>query len=153
MFLKKLDNPSGFTLIEIMIVIAIISILSAIAIPFMFNYIYKVKVVRTITEIKTIESALMLYNTENNQFPQDLDSIGFGSAKDVFGNPFRYTPIKGTKKGILRKNKFLVPVNTDFDLYSCGKDGKTTAPFTAKASKDDIVRANNGGFYGLVENY
>ncbi len=47
----------------------------------------------------------------------------------------------------------MVPVNTDYDLYSMGKDGKSTSPFTAKASQDDIVRANNGGFLGLVSDY
>jgi len=34
-----------------------------------------------------------------------------------------------------------------------GKDGKSTAPLTAKISQDDIVRANNGGYVGLVSNY
>jgi len=47
----------------------------------------------------------------------------------------------------------MVPVNTDFDLYSMGKDGKSRAPFTAKASHDDIVRANDGKFIGLVSEY
>ncbi len=65
----------------------------------------------------------------------------------------RYTPVEGTNKGSLRKDKFLVPVNTDFDLYSKGRDGKSVAPFTAGASRDDVVRANNGGYFGLVQYY
>jgi general secretion pathway protein G len=44
-------------------------------------------------------------------------------------------------------------VSTDFDLYSMGKDGKSVAPFTAQASQDDVVRANDGAFVGLVANY
>jgi general secretion pathway protein G len=53
----------------------------------------------------------------------------------------------------MRKDHLLAPVNADFDLYSMGKDGQSMVPFTAKASRDDIVRANNGGYVGLVSDY
>jgi general secretion pathway protein G len=150
---NKINYTKGFTLIELMIVVAIIGTLSAIAVPNMIGFINKAKVVKTVTELKTIESALMEHYNANKKFPQSLDEIGLGNLKDMWGNPYVYNPVEGSKKGKLRKNKYLVPVNTDFDLYSCGKDGKTVAPFTAKASRDDIVRANNGGFFGLVEDY
>ena len=55
--------------------------------------------------------------------------------------------------GQMRRDHFLVPVNTDFDLYSLGKDGLSRSPFTAAASQDDIVRANNGLYVGLVSEY
>ena len=32
-----------------------------------------------------------------------------------------------------------------------GRDGKTIAQFTAKKARDDIVRANDGEYYGLAE--
>ena len=47
----------------------------------------------------------------------------------------------------------MVPVNSDYDLYSMGRDGKSNAPFTAKMSRDDIVRANDGQFVGLASEY
>ncbi|MEE8148540.1 MAG: hypothetical protein V3T24_13110, partial [Longimicrobiales bacterium] len=50
-----------------------------------------------------------------------------------------------------RKDKFLVPINSDFDLYSLGSDGKSTPPLGAKASKDDIIRANDGSYMGIAE--
>ena len=46
-----------------------------------------------------------------------------------------------------------MPLNSDFDLYSMGPDGQTATPLTAKASRDDIVRANNGGFIGVASDY
>lgn len=55
--------------------------------------------------------------------------------------------------GQMRRDHFLVPVNTDFDLYSLGKDGRSQSPFTAADSQDDIVRANNGLYVGLVSEY
>ena len=53
-------------------------------------------------------------------------------------------------EGHRRKDHSLVPVNSDYDLYSMGPDGDSQAPFTAQASRDDIVRASNGGYIGPV---
>lgn len=53
----------------------------------------------------------------------------------------------------MRKDHSLVPINSDYDLYSMGPDGKSQAPLTANASRDDIIRANNGAFYGKASNY
>jgi general secretion pathway protein G len=52
-----------------------------------------------------------------------------------------------------RKDKNLHPLNSDFDLYSIGKDGESRQPLTAKWSRDDVVRANDGGFVGLASEY
>jgi general secretion pathway protein G len=60
---------------------------------------------------------------------------------------------KNEIKGKWRKDRFLVPLNSDYDLYSMGKDGCTVAPITAKASHDDILRANNGSYVGLASKY
>lgn len=45
------------------------------------------------------------------------------------------------------------PLNSDFDLYSMGPDGKTATPLTAKASYDDIIRAVDGKFLGLASDF
>ena len=80
-----------------------------------------------------------------------LVEAGLGNPIDPWGNPYRYVPVDSVPKGQLRKDKALVPVNTDYDLYSMGADGKSQAPFTAKASQDDIVRAKDGAFVGLAK--
>jgi general secretion pathway protein G len=73
---------------------------------------------------------------------------------DPWGNPYQYLRIdESTSKGEKRKDKFLNPVNSDYDLYSMGKDGATALPFTSARGRDDIVRANNGQFLGLAEEY
>ena len=80
-------------------------------------------------------------------------SVGFVK-KDPWGNDYQYLNIAKEKgKGKLRKDKNLVPINSDFDLYSMGPDGSSVAPLTARASRDDIVRANDGGFVGLAGNF
>ena len=144
---------SGFTLIELMMVIAIIGTLAAIATPNYLNFIDKVRVSTAISDIKTIEKDLFSYYIEFDEFPPDLAAVGMDNLTDPWGNPYQYLPVEGTPKGKLRKDHFMVPVNSDFDLYSMGPDGKSVSPFTAKHSRDDIVRANDGGFVGLVSNY
>ena len=144
---------SGFTLIELMMVIAIIGTLAAIATPNYLNFIDKVRVSTAISDIKTIEKDLFSYYIEFDEFPPDLAAVGMDNLTDPWGNPYQYLPVEGTPKGKLRKDHFMVPVNTDFDLYSMGPDGKSVSPFTAKHSRDDIVRANDGAFVGLVSNY
>jgi general secretion pathway protein G len=44
-------------------------------------------------------------------------------------------------------------LNSTYDLYSKRKDGQSSSPLTAKASRDDIIRANDGGYIGLASAY
>lgn len=155
-----IKKPMGFTLIEIMIVIAIMATLAGIAIPFFSKHIDTAKVVRAKAEIKMIEKEILFFLMEADRYPDDLLEIGLGNMLDPYGNPYQYTPSTYIDKNgnvkdsnHRRKDHNLVPVNTDFDLFSMGKDGKSAAPFTAKDSRDDIVRANNGMFIGLVSAY
>jgi len=149
----RVQGCSGFTLMELMVAIAIIGTLAAIAIPNFLEYREKAKVVVAINEIKRIEGALFIFMLDTGRLPATLVEAGLGYPVDPWGNLYIYYPVDSVPKGKLRKDKFLVPVNTDFDLFSMGADGKSNAPFTAKASHDDVVRANNGTFIGLARNY
>ena len=53
----------------------------------------------------------------------------------------------------MRKDHRLVPINSDYDLYSMGKDGRSVSPLTARHSHDDIIRANDGDYVGLAKDY
>jgi general secretion pathway protein G len=52
-----------------------------------------------------------------------------------------------------RKDRFLVPINSDYDLYSMGPDGQSNEPLTVPVSRDDIIRASNGAYVGIAENF
>ena len=76
---------------------------------------------------------------------------GHAGKLDPWGRPYVYLNLQDpATKGLARKNKNLVPINSDYDLYSIGKDGESRAPLTAKVSRDDVIRANDGGFLGLA---
>jgi general secretion pathway protein G len=137
-----------------MIVIAIIATLSAIAIPNFIRYRERALEARAIVEIKQISTEIILFQSDSGDLPLSLADIGLDTLRDPWGNPYQYLNFETVKGlGQMRKDHNLVPVNSDFDLYSMGADGKSQSPFTANASRDDIVRANDGQYVGSVSNY
>ena len=61
----------AFTLIELLIVVAIIGILAAIAVPNSLNAQVKAKVARVQSDFKSLSTALETYRLDNNNFPED----------------------------------------------------------------------------------
>lgn len=147
----------AFTLIELIVAVAIIGVLAAIAIPAYQNYLDKAKTVRAISDIENIGRRLHDYHIDNNNYPASLAEIGADNILDPWGNPYQYLNLSDPNirgaRGRARKDHNLVPINSDFDLYSMGKDGASVSPLTAQASRDDIVRANNGRFIDSASKY
>ena len=64
-----MKNNYAFTLIELLIVVAIIGILAAIAVPNFVNAMTRAKVARVQSELKSLSSAIEMYNLDNNNYP------------------------------------------------------------------------------------
>jgi general secretion pathway protein G len=153
--LGRIRIPRGFTLIELMIVMIIIALIGGVALPYYAGHREKVKIVQAVTDIRSMEVLINQYRLDNRALPASLADIGRAGLLDPWNNPYRYldvTDIKATK-GTARKDKNLVPINSDYDLYSMGADGATVPPLTAKQSRDDIIRANDGRFIGPGADY
>ena len=138
----------GFTLLELIMVIAILGTLAGIAVPVYIDQIEKAKITRAIVEIRMIDKEINMFRLEKKALPNTLDDVGYQNLRDPWGNPYQFTNHADVPKGQWRKYKKTVPLNSDYDLYSMGPNGVTKVPITTKEGYDDIVRANNGGYVG-----
>jgi general secretion pathway protein G len=88
--------------------------------------------------------------------PKTNLSLGYDKRVDPWGFPYQYKNLRtnsGKGNGNARKDKYLKPVNSDFDLYSLGLDGKSQPSLTDQFSRDDVLRARDGGFFGTAEDF
>ncbi len=143
------------TLIELLLVIVIAGVLVTIAVPSYSQYITNSRNSRAIADLAEIKLLIDKFRLNNNDgLPMTLSEAGAGGRTDPWEHPYVYlnfSTVHGL--GPLRKDRNLVPINSEFDLYSKGPDGRSVAPLTASASKDDIIVANNGGFIGKASEY
>ena len=148
-------HDKGVTLIEMLMALVIVAVLIAIAMPMIQGVLDKARVARAIGDVRALQTDLQTYEADGRALPGSLSEIGRGDMLDPWGYNYRYLPFPddGSKPKGARKDRFLVPVNSTFDVYSVGKDGGTAAAMTARASQDDIVRANDGGFIGLASKF
>ena len=71
-----MSRTKAFTLIELLIVVAIIGILAAIAVPNFLNAQIRAKVANAVSDQKALETALEMYRMDNNIYPAWIDSGG-----------------------------------------------------------------------------
>jgi len=82
-----IKGKKGFTLIELVIVIAILGILAGIAIPRFLNATATARGARIVADLRTIDSAIVIYNAKTGKLPAataDLTTAGTGT------NPTQY---------------------------------------------------------------
>jgi general secretion pathway protein G len=128
----------------------------SLAVPVYGRYVQRAKIAKACGDIGTIGIEVERFRlTSNDRIPQSLDELGIEIPVDPWNRPYVYVNIQSAGAGFggLRKDGKLNPLNTDFDLYSKGKNGDSKGPLSAKASRDDIIRANNGSFVGLGEDF
>lgn len=77
---------SAFTLIELLIVVAIIAILALIAVPNFLEAQVRAKTSRVKADMRSIATALEAYRVDYNQYPPDVDSGAYPRMHDVWGN-------------------------------------------------------------------
>ena len=99
--LSKLNNRrAGFTLVEIMIVVAIIALLAAIAVPGFLRARKRAQASRIINDLRLIDSAVDQYAIENNKSSGSQVLVAdwtnylkkgtnlYTTGKDILGNPY-----------------------------------------------------------------
>jgi general secretion pathway protein G len=109
------QKTRGFTLIEVMVVVVILSILAAIIVPRVMDRPDTARLVKAQSDIRALESALNLYKLDNFDYPSTDEGLEALVPKyiarlsnDPWGNPYLY----------------LSPgLHGDMDVYTLGADG------------------------------
>lgn len=127
----KRKKQSGFTLIEVMVVIVILGVLAVLIVPNVIGRGEKAKVDATKISLKGVAGALEQYKMDNNHYPTEQE----GGLEALFKQPAtakNWVPggyVKGGYPKDSWENDFQYSQpGTDgraFDLYSFGADGKT----------------------------
>jgi len=129
---QKKNIETGFTLIELMVVIIILGLLAAVAIPRFMGESDKAKVGTTKTQIVMLETALKMYKLDNGSYPTTEQGLKALVEAPTVGN----LPKNWRQGGYLEKGKvpkdswkndfvYICPgSHSDFDLTSLGADGE-----------------------------
>ena len=126
----RMKRASGFTLIEVMVVIVILGVLAALIVPNVMGRSEKAKIDTTQITLKGVAGALDQYKLDNGHFPTmqegGLDALVNQPATAKNWMPGGY--VKGGYPKDSWKNdiQYVIPGadGRAFDLYSFGADGK-----------------------------
>jgi general secretion pathway protein G len=139
--MKKIKSKqSGFTLIEIMVVVVILGILAAAVVPKIMSRPKEARIAKAKNDITSLESALNIYKLDNYQYPstdQGLEALV--SKPSGSPQPRNYKDggyIKKLNKDPWGKDYLYLNPGThgELDIYSLGPDGQP--------SDDDIGNWN-----------
>lgn len=79
----------------------------------------------------------------------EVDDLTGAIASQPAFSMFAGVPTAATR----RRDRFMYPLNSDYDLFSLGPNGRTAVSLGENVGQDDVIRANNGGFFGLASDY
>jgi len=145
----------GTTVIELLLALVVVGIFSTIAFGSYQQFVMRTRYARAVADISELKLLIMKYRVNNdNNLPLELSAVAPRVRLDPWGNQYEYLNFSAVHgNGRKRKDHNLVPINSEFDLYSKGPDGRSVSPLTAAASRDDIIMANNGAFIGKASEY
>jgi general secretion pathway protein G len=148
-------SEGGWTLLELLMAVAVAGTLATLAMSSYSSITEKTRIAKAKIDLTNILQAFERYRViHGDKLPLTLADVRLDGQLDPWGNPYAYVNFSTVKgNGQMRKDHNLVPINSEFDLYSKGPDGKSVPPLTAKASRDDIIVASDGAFIGVASDY
>ncbi len=136
-----------------MLGVTLLGVLLAVAIPSYNAYRDRARTRMAAQQIAAMAAVIDAAWQENRAYPANLAEVNMANLLDPWGRPYVYYNVDAGGRGGARKDKAQNPINTDFDLYSVGPDGRTKPQVSQKDSLDDVIRANNGAFIGVAADF
>jgi general secretion pathway protein G len=152
-WLEACGGKAGVSVTELTIVLVIITAVVMVGVPAIGSYVDTIRNTAAVSRLTSLELCLDKYYAENGKYPESLAVIGKASLRDPWGRAFVYVPLspdEKVRKETARKARGYRVINTDYDLYSPGKDGRTDPVINKERCWDDIVRAYNGSYAGVA---
>jgi general secretion pathway protein G len=146
----------GVGVVDLVIGMVVVSLMAALGIPAFNGFVDRANVAQAVGDLGSINVAIESYRLKNHdQMPGSIDELKIGIVKDPWGRDYRYVNFRAAeqRKTDIRLDGRRNRLNSDFDLYSLGSDGESSGPLNDGVSRDDVIRANNGSFIGLGEDY
>lgn len=150
MHIKSNCKHSGFTLIELMIVIAILGILMAIAIPAYQDYTVRAKVAEAMNRAGGLKAAVVDYYNSNNAFPSAMSDMGLVDENNPsefirlvhINNDYICVHMRNTGEPSIDNSIHpirLKPTNSDGSItWECGHGNGVSNKFFADACRNTI---------------
>ncbi|ENW3650478.1 prepilin-type N-terminal cleavage/methylation domain-containing protein, partial [Neisseria gonorrhoeae] len=147
----------GFTLIELMIVIAIVGILAAVALPAYQDYTARAQVSEAILLAEGQKSAVTEYYLNNGIWPENNGDAGVASASDIKG---KYVESVTVAKGVVTAKMLSSGVNKEIkdkrlSLWAKRENGSVKwfcgQPVTRDAGNDDVKADDTAGNDGKID--
>ena len=147
-----MKRQKGFTLIELLIVVAIIGIIAAIAIPNLLNAINRGRQKRTMSDIRSIATALEAYSVDFNFYPKGMAGLGPVSGLDTYITPTFIKRLPTNDGWNQTLQLMMETAGQSYTVYSLAKGGAGAVGLPGpKTDFADAIVFSNGQFYAWPE--
>jgi general secretion pathway protein G len=136
------STSRGFTVLELLLVVAVIGIVSAIALPNVVSAIQRARQSRTMTDMRTIAGALVLYEQDYVDYPIETS---LASAEDLRPHLQPYMGDFKATDGWRRPYWYISSDGHRYSLISYALDGKPDPPYSNGPThrfEEDIVMSD-----------
>jgi prepilin-type N-terminal cleavage/methylation domain-containing protein len=141
--MKLFSSKKGFTLIELVVVIAILGILAGIAIPRFLDATATARGAKIVADMRTIDSAIMVYNAKTGNMPSttaDLITDGSTATPATQFKLLAAWPVPPTGKASITKNDGSISTTTIATGASYGLNtGKDRATLSSTSQTVDEI--------------